>query len=416
MKKRPLACGIAALLACAQAGAANTPSMEQLWELVQKQQAEIEALKEQLNNTRQSVSQTEQKVQQSEQKLAASEELIAATDASVQEILDQGPSKADWAENSQIGGYGELHYNAGDADKIDFHRFVLFFGHQFNERTRFNSELEVEHALAGDGKPGEVELEQAYVEFDINQNLRAKGGVFLLPIGMLNEVHEPPTFYGVERNPVESRIIPSTWWEAGASLSGQLNPSLSWDAAFHSGLATSAGSNYAVRSGRQKVAEASAKDPAYTFRLRYLPMPGLQLAASYQHQNDITQSADPLAGSADLFTAHAIWNWQGFGLKALWARWNLDGAGPRGVGADVQDGFYIEPSYRFNAQWGIFARYNEWDNRAGDALDSQWQQTDVGINYWPNPNVVLKADYQFQDGPNNSDGDDRVNLGIGYQF
>lgn len=416
MSRLPLACGIAALLACAQVNAAETPTMEQLWQLVQKQQAEIDALKQQLQATQQSVSTQAVQVQATEQKIAANEELVAAAEASVQEILDRPAGKSAWAEDTQIGGYGELHYNGGDADEIDFHRFVLFFGHQFNERTRFNSELEVEHALAGDGEPGEVELEQAYVEFDINSQLRAKGGLFLLPIGILNEVHEPPTFYGVERNPVESRIIPSTWWEAGAALSGEFNSSLSWDAAVHSGLATSAGSNYAVRNGRQKVAEAMAEDLAYTFRLRYLPTPGLQLAASYQRQEDITQSLDPLAGGADLWTAHAVWNYKGFGLKALWARWDLDGAGPRSVGADKQDGFYIEPSYKLNSQWGIFARYNEWDNRAGDSLDSEFQQTDVGVNFWPHPNVVLKADYQFQSLPNGGDGDDRVNLGIGYQF
>lgn len=416
MSRLPLACGIAALLACWQANAAETPSMEQLWQLVQKQQAEIEALKAQLQSTQQTVVKQEQQVQATEQKLSANEEQLAATDASVQEILNQPPSKADWAENTQIGGYGELHYNGGDADQIDFHRFVLFFGHQFNERTRFNSELEVEHSLVGESKPGEVEVEQAYIEFDINSQLRAKGGLFLLPIGILNEVHEPPTFFGVERNPVESRIIPSTWWEGGVALNGEFNANLSWDAAVHSGLRTAAGSNYAIRNGRQKVAEAKAEDLAYTFRLRYLPTPGLQLAASYQRQEDVTQSLDPLAGGADLWTAHAIWTWKGFGLKALWAQWDLDGAGPRAVGADKQDGFYIEPSYKFNQKWGVFARYNEWDNLAGDNLDSEFQQTDVGVNYWPHPNVVLKADYQFQDLPNGGDGDDRINLGIGYQF
>src|SRR5690606_13172106 len=179
--------------------------------------------------------------------------------------------------------------------------------------------------------------------------------------------------------------------------------------------ATTAGSGYAIRSGRKKVAEAPAKDAAYTLRLRY-QIPGLQLAASYQRQDDITQSADPTAGAADLFTAHAHWTHKAFGLKALWARWNLDGSGPASLGADVQDGYYIEPSYRINQQWGVFARYNVWDNRGGDAVDSEWTQTDFGINYWIHPHVVLKADYQFQDAPIGSADDDRINRGIGYQF
>lgn len=415
MKKLPLVCGLAAALASMHVAAADTPSIEEMWKLVQQQQAEIQALKQELQSTRQTVQQTEQKVAETQQQVVQSGEQIAATESNVQELLDADKGAADWAEKTHLGGYGELHYNAGDRDRIDFHRFVLFFGHQFNERTRFNAELELEHALAGEGKPGEIELEQAYIEYDIAPGLRAKGGLFLLPIGITNETHEPNTFYGVERNPIESQIIPTTWWEAGAALAGQHDSGLSWDAVLHSGLATSAGSNYAIRSGRKKVAEAPAEDAAFTGRLRY-QIPGLQLAMSYQHQNDITQSADALAGAADLFTAHAIWNYQSFGLKALWARWSLDGAGPAAVGADVQEGFYIEPSFKLGEQWGVFARYNVWDNRAGDAADSEWQQIDVGLNYWLNPSVVLKADYQFQDAPFGGAEDDRINLGIGYQF
>ena len=415
MKVLPWIGGAAALAAAMSAQAAETPTVEELWQLVQQQQAQIEALQAELRSTRTAVAQTEQQVKVAEQQVAESREIIEATEAAVEELAE-APSAAAWAENTYVGGYGELHYNAGDADEIDFHRFVLFFNHEFSDRLRFNSELEIEHALAGDGEPGEVELEQAYIEYDLSPQLRAKGGLFLMPVGILNEVHEPNTFYGVERNPVESRIIPSTWWEAGAALTGEFGDGFGWDAAVHSGLATSAGANYAVRSGRQKVAEAIAKDAAFTARLKYTGIPGLRLSASFQHQQDVTQGADPSAGAARLFEAHAIWTAGSFGLRALYARWDLDGAGPEAIGADVQDGFYIEPSYKVSPNLGFFARYNEWDNRAGDSADSQWRQADIGVNYWPHANVVLKADYQFQDGPGDNDGDDRLNLGIGYQF
>ncbi|WP_059758168.1 hypothetical protein [Thiobacillus denitrificans] len=87
----------------------------------------------------------------------------------------------------------------------------------FNQPPRFFSELEVEHSIAGEGKKGEIELEQAYVEY---ADHRAKAGLFLIPVGILNETHETPAFYGVERNPVEKDIIPATWWAGGAALSG----------------------------------------------------------------------------------------------------------------------------------------------------------------------------------------------------
>lgn len=312
-----------------------------------------------------------------------------------------------------IGGYGELHYNDLDgAKEIDFHRFVLFFGHNFNDHIRLRTELELEHALAGEGKEGEVELEQAYVEFDLSKEHRARGGVFLVPVGILNETHEPPTFYGTERNPVEKNIIPSTWWEGGASLSGELAPGLSYDLAVHSGLNTSAADNYAIRDGRQKVSGANGNNLAYTGRLKWTSVPGLELALAYQHQTDITQELDVTAGAANLIETDAVIKLGQFQVRALYAKWELDGSGPESIGADEQSGYYIEPSYRLASKIGVFTRYNSWNNAAGDNGGGASRQVDYGLNYWPHEDVVIKLDYQ----DHNDDTKDGMNLGIGYQF
>jgi hypothetical protein len=141
-----------------------------------------------------------------------------------------------------IGGYGELHYNISDNIKgkdkkeFDFHRFVLFVGHEFTDKPRFLSELEVEHALASEGKKGEVEIEQAYIEHDFNQSFTGKAGLFLMPVGIINETHDPFAFYGVERNPVGADIIPATWWEAGLGLNIKAVPGLAFDTAVTGGL------------------------------------------------------------------------------------------------------------------------------------------------------------------------------------
>ncbi|MEE8342936.1 MAG: porin, partial [Gammaproteobacteria bacterium] len=231
----------------------------------------------------------------------------------------------------------------------------------------------------------------------------------------LNETHEPTTFFGVERNPVEKNIVPTTWWAGGAALSGELAPGFSFDLAVHEGLKTSAGDSYKPRSGRQKTSKADANDLAATARLRWAGYPGVEIAGSFQYQEDITQGTDPSAGSASLYEIHAIWSRGPFGLRALYARWDLDGSGPKAIGADEQDGFYVEPSYKFNDRLGIFARFNQWDNAAGDGSDSEKQQWDIGVNWWPHPDVVIKADYQNQD---NDDGkeQDGFNLGVGYRF
>ncbi len=323
---------------------------------------------------------------------------------------------------SSFGGYGELHYNnlsnngpAGDQKEIDFHRFVLYLGHEFNEDIRFFSELEVEHSVAGDGENGEVALEQAFLEFDLGEQTAARAGVVLVPVGFINETHEPNTFYGVERPVVESAIIPTTWGEAGGMLSSRFDNGFSVDAAVTSGMNTNAGKNYAVRSGRQSVSEAVANDLAYTLRVRWTGLAGVELGAALNYQSDMTQSLDATAGSGVLAEAHASVQKGDFGLRALYATWNLDGSGPASVGADEQTGWYVEPSYKVTPKVGVFARYSVWDNQAGDNTDSEYAQTNIGVNYWPHPDVVLKADYQTQSSPTANEYKG-FNLGVGYQF
>jgi hypothetical protein len=403
--------------AAAPVAAAKAPSAEEMWQIIQEQR---ELIKRQNQKIDQLSSQYEKLNNQTEQNTQA----VAATAEAVENAASTGNAINDWVNRSRFGGYGELHYNnldanhsdtGSDKDELDLHRFVLFFSHEFTDDIRLFSELEVEHALAGEGKDGEVEMEQMYIDFDLNEQATARAGVFLLPVGILNETHEPNTYYGTERNPIEKNIIPTTWWEGGAGLHGQFAPGWSYDVYLHSGLETSAGDKYAPRKGRQKTSEALAKDWAGTARIKWTGIPGLELAASAQYQDDITQSQDDDAGSATLLSAHAVYENGPFGLRALYARWDLDGDGPDSVGADKQDGFYVEPSWRINDKFGVFARYNEWDNQAGDSDGSEKEQIDVGINYWPHEDVVVKADYMTQDFDDEK-GQKGFNLGIGYQF
>lgn len=384
----------------------------------------LQLLESRLNSLERENSGLKRQLTVAEQKVTAAERKVDAAGEQMDRLASQTKAAAAWAENTTFGSYGELHLNkldnqkTGGADKneIDFHRFVLFMGHRFSDRISFFSELEVEHALSTKDGPGEVELEQAYLDFQLTDNVSVRGGLFLMPVGIINETHEPPTFYGVERNPVESKILPSTWWEGGVMVSARLGNGFTLDGAVTSGLKTTAAKSYAVRSGRQKVANAQAEDAAYTARLKWTAVPGLELAGTVHYQSDITQSADATAGGAWLYEAHAVANRGPFGLKALFAQWNLDGAGPKAVGADRQRGWYVEPSFKVNEQWGLFARYNRWDNQAGDSVDSAYRQIDVGVNYWPHPNVVVKVDYQNQKSPTGKDEMDGVNIGLGYQF
>lgn len=404
--KRPLSLLLSAGLLSMSAhsiAAGDMPSREEMWKIIQQQQKQIDVLMSQQKS--------------SEAKIEETVSMVEATADAVDQKQTASVSK------THIGGYGELHYNnledqtsGTKKNEIDFHRFVLFFGHEFNEKTRFFSELELEHSIAGDSQNGEIELEQAYIEHDLSARLSGKAGLFLLPVGILNETHEPNTFYGVERNQVEKNIIPTSWWAGGLGLTGRFGSGWSWDAAATSGLKTSEVEKYQPRKGRQKVSKAVANNGALTGRLKWTGLPGLELAASFQYQDDITQGEDPLAGAATLAETHAVLERGAFGLRALYAQWNLDGEGPESIGADKQYGWYIEPSWRFNQAFGLFARYEQWDNTAEAEADSQYTQTSLGANYWLNEHVVFKFDLQDQDAPEGAKELDGFNLGVGYQF
>lgn len=414
---KPTLLGLSVAISCSPVFAEQMPSMQDMWKVIQQQQKMLEAQKAK-------IAQLEGHTETNKAKIVATEEKVEATTQALEQTDNSYSKVSQWFNKTSIGGYGELHYNnldnqkdgGSDKDELDLHRFVLFFGHEFNEDLRFFSELEVEHALSGDGKSGEVELEQAYIEYDITDNVSAKGGMFLMPFGIVNETHEPPTFYGVERNPVEKNIIPSTWWEGGAGINSHFDNGLSADFGLTSGLYLTEGNSFAVRKGRQKVSKAKASSGALSGRVKYTGVPGLELSLSGYYQNDYNQDQTDSTDGLKMFETHAIYNIQDFTLKALYSQWKLDGDKASAIGADKQKGWYIEPSYKVTPKLGIFARYNVWDNTAGSSSDSEYKQVDLGVNYWLDEDVVLKADYQNQSAPDGKNEYDGFNLGIGYQF
>ena len=402
--------------------AKEMPTPEEMWAVIQQQQVQIAQLTARVEAAEGRHARAEREIAVTATRVAETDAKIETTTAFVETLADQGSSSGGnaWYERTSLGGYGEMHMQLGSDGEIDFHRWVLFIGHEFTDSVRMFSEVELEHSLAGEGKPGEVELEQAYVEFDLDESNRAKVGLFLLPIGLLNETHEPATFYGVERNNVEKNIIPTTWWEGGVGLTHVTSGGWSFDGALHSGLSTPVTGSKAfnIRSGRQKVAEASFESGAATVRARYTGIPGLDLAVSAQYQQDLAQGTLAESIEATLVTAHADWRSGGFGLRALYAQRNLGGTAPAVLGLDRQNGFYLEPSYRFETERGevgFFGRYSRYDLEAGNSADSANEYFDLGVNYWPIASVVLKADVQFSR-PAAGANDETVSLGVGYHF
>ena len=162
------------------------------------------------------------------------------TSRSVAQETTATPASPEPSDNRvSLFGYGEMLYtrpwNDASQAMATARRGVLGFAYRFNDRTRFAAELEVENAVVSASDQGEVAFEQLYVEHDIDDQLTVKAGLFLLPIGYMNETHEPTRYFGVTRNLVETAIIPTTWREMGLGLRGRTPEGWRWDA----GLVTS---------------------------------------------------------------------------------------------------------------------------------------------------------------------------------
>ncbi|RZU38267.1 phosphate-selective porin O/P [Fluviicoccus keumensis] len=356
--------------------------------------------------------------------LARQKSLIAAQQQQLDALAgslekQQAPS----ASATHVGFYGEVHYNAFREEdpvigKSNFHahRAVILLSHEFADNLHFYSEVEFEGAP--DSSDIETELEQLFIDWKINPALSLNIGQFLLPVGLMNESHEPNVFYGVERNPVEEKIIPATWWEKGVMARFLPADGVAVDLAVHNGLrgdVAGLGGADGLREFRQEFGGSRAQDMGYTLRVKYQRIQGLELGATIQRQDNINDRATATDHApATLLEAHADWQVSDFRLRALLARWAIDGNMAKALGADRMEGGYLEPSWKVTAQTGVFARYNRWNTAANAIGQKDEAQVNVGLNYWVHPQVVLKADIQSTNRPGGQG--DGFNLGAGLSF
>jgi len=343
-----------------------------------------------------------------------------------------------------LGGYAELNYNRpnnnGKDAQADLRRLVLGVQHRFDEKTKIVTEIEVEHAVASAGDPGEVAIEQAYVEHQFHPNWALRGGLFLMPMGLLNENHEPTAYYGVERNFVETAIIPSTWREGGIQLVGQLDSGWTLQAGIATGFdlnkwdaASSEGRESPLGAIHQELALARSRDLALFGAANYRGIPGLLLGASV-FSGQATHGQQAASSRITLWDLHARWTPGRWDLSALYSRGSISNTAALNmplVGGDSLiparfDGAYLQAAYKLWEQGSYvlkpFARWERFNTAsryaelgAGltpEASDSERVVT-LGANFEFAPGVVLKADLQrFR---LNKDLN-RVNLGLGWSF
>lgn len=339
---------------------------------------------------------------------------------------------------SAIGGYGELTLNAptNGPGVIDLRRFVLFFGHDFSERIRFYSEVEVEHAVSSASDQGEAEIEQAYLDGLLSRRINLRGGLILMPVGIINIYHEPPSFNGVDRPDVDTFVIPTTWREPGVGVFGELAEGLRYQVYLVNGFnANRFTAESALREGHQEAQLAHAGDFGGVVRLDYEPILGTVLGASaYGATSRNTLPASVGNVPVGLFEVDVRTRRGPFSARAE-AALLLVGDAPAlnralqsgspdqqaaGPVASQSRGGYAEVAYDLFSLFDptstqavtAFARFDYADTQAAvpagfqSRMEFRRISEILGLVYRPIPQIALKADYRFRqlgDGTNSGE-------------
>jgi len=359
----------------------------------------------------------------------------------------------------KIGGYGEIHLNrelSSETDynaDLDVHRLVLLFGYQFSEKTQLISELEFEHVQ-------EVYVEQAFIQHKINKYLNFRAGLMLIPMGIINEYHEPTAFFGVERPDLDKYVSPTTWREIGLGFSGTILPvSLKYQIYVVNGFQSFDGNpllngSNGLRKGRQKGAESIMSSPNYTAKIEYFGLRGLSLGISTylgesqsslydgldKNDNNMIASADSSVVGVSMLGLDARYSIKGWLFKAQYYYTGLSNteayneftANASGalnnLGSSIS-GYYVEAAYNvFSIINGAekelypFFRYENYNMHSSVAdnisRNDNFNKTilTTGFSYKLEKSVVLKSDMQFIKSKDDAEYSKILNLGVGFIF
>jgi len=376
--------------------------------------------------------------------------------------LGLGPSASTVYTKKQgvsLAGYGEMLYenfgandqsgaDSNREDQIDFLRGVIYFGYRFNDRFLFNSEIEFEHANTEDG--GEAGIEFAFLDFRAADPITIRGGMVLIPMGLINEFHEPNVFLGAERPLTETRIIPTTWRENGVGIVGRKGL-FDYRAYLTNGFNSAGFTQDGLAGGKQEGALAKIRTPSFVGRLDVTPTEGLYVGASFfggesgffsstgEASAKVPEIPAPENLNIGTFVTelHGAYRYRGIDLRGMYAYASLSKVaqlnlalgleGDESVGKTM-DGGYIQAGYNLfahrtqtKAALIPYFRYESINTQrtvpAGFSKngDTAIDLTTFGVQYEPIPGVVLKTDYQIIHNDART-GVNQWNIDMGYSF
>ncbi len=350
-----------------------------------------------------------------------------------------------------LGGYGEALYQnfaardqngqpSAAADQVTLARAVVYLGFKFDDHFLLNTEIEFEEAVVASDKNGEAEVEFAYIDYMHSRAFNARAGLVLIPMGLVNQLHEPTTFLGARRPDVEQAILPSTWREIGFGLYGQAGP-VAYYGYMVNGLNAAGYSSEGIREGSQEGSEALARNWAFTGRLDYTGLEGLLAGAALftgdAGQGRATPSGRTVRAATTVWDLHADWRWRGVWLRGLYADSRVGDAGlvnelngfegAESVGSR-QKGWYLQGAFDLlslkpGARSALypFVRYEAYDTQAsvpsGFARDgaNDVREWTLGLDFKPIDQLIVKADWQRRHNAAGT-GVNRWNVALGYIF
>jgi hypothetical protein len=349
-------------------------------------------------------------------------------------------------EHTTLGGYGEVQYVDSSAPNsrpfVDVRRFVVYLAHTFTDRLALRSELEVEDAkVEPSGSAGEVEVEQAFLDYRLTDWFTLRTGLVLVPVGIINETHEPPTFNGVARPAFDQDLIPTTWREIGIGAAGTISggSGLAYRIYVVNGLrAEGFSAAGGIREGSGEGQNASFANPSVTGRLEWA-RPGLKAGASFWFggtaNDDSVLGIGALAAPVTLVSADVRYDIGAASFRAEVANISLPDAGAidarygGAIGSRLAGG-YVEGAYDVlralapasSQKLTAFVRHERYDMQAsvpaGMAPDRSLARrlTTFGLTYKPTWNTAFKGDYQLVRNAAGVGEQHVASLGIGFQF
>ena len=359
--------------------------------------------------------------------------------------------------------------------KFDIPHAVIYLSYDFGKGWTMGTEIEFEHTGTGSAieneadeaaeweyeqeKGGEVELEQFWINKEFSKAANVKFGHIIVPVGLNNAHHEPLHYFTVYRPEGENTILPSTWHDTGISFWGRAGQ-------FKYQVMVVAGLN-AMLFNRDKWIHHGAGSPfefkpanqyGFAGRLDYYAMPGLRFglsgyygnSAHNTYPNDLKGDGKPYDKVKGTVAVGAIdmtlnrWNWIVRGqadygyvgdtdklntikdAKAHASNSPVKSAmiGKNAVAMGIEAGYdvfsQIEKLRLDKQKLYVFGRYEYYDSYIPAKNKDMFDYTNVhrlavGLNYYPIPQIAIKADYSLRKLKSPYNNEPSLNIGVAYE-